>query len=299
LRNLGVAPRDSLCGMALFMPCGYHASASSLGRLDLAQNPRSCHIQRNDRMKKMLVLLFIVVLSGCGKKGALVPPEALVPAAISDLRVEQKGDRFLVLWSSPTRQEGGRALRNLAGFRLFRRDLLPPGEDCEECPEAYSLLTSIDPEYPRGGVADGNRGLYYDAALTNGKSYRYKVIAAGKDGSLSRPSNKADRKKVSPPPPPVLQALATPIGVRLTWQAPAAPASGRIEGYNVYRKRSGEIFPLSPLTGVPLKETFYEDGNLEQEARYTYVVRAIALTDGVTVESDPSNEVESGRAEPD
>ena len=250
-------------------------------------------------MKKILFVIMAILLSGCGKKGPLVPPEALVPAAISDLRVEQKGERFLVLWSSPTRQEGGRALRGLAGFRLFRRDLLPPGEDCEECPEAYRLLTNIDLDYPRGGVVGGNSGLYYDDALTIGKSYRYKVIAAGKDGSLSRPSNKADRKKVAPPPPPVLQALATPIGVRLTWQAPAAPASGRIEGYNVYRKRSGESFPLSPLTGVPLKETFYEDGNVEQEARYIYVVRAIALTDGVTVESDPSNEVESARAEPE
>src|SRR5664279_1692397 len=112
-------------------------------------------------MKYLLVVVIAVLLAGCGKKGALVPPEALVPAAISDLRVEQKGERFLVLWSSPIRQEGGRALRSLSGFRLFRRDLLPPGEDCEECPEAYRLLTSIDPEYPRGGVADGNRGLYY------------------------------------------------------------------------------------------------------------------------------------------
>jgi hypothetical protein len=249
-------------------------------------------------MKKILFLIMAILLSGCGKRGALVPPEALVPAAVRDLRVEQKGDRFLVLWSRPTRQEGGRPLRDLAGFRLFRRDLLPPGEDCEECPDAYRLLTSIDLDFPRGGVV-GNHGLYYDDALTIGKSYRYKVISATKDGSISRPSNRADRKKVDPPSPPVLQALATPLGIRLTWQNPSAPAFGRIEGYNVYRKRSGETLPLSPLTSAPLKEMLYEDDNLEQGVRYEYVVRTVALNDGETVESDPSNEVESARSEPE
>lgn len=249
-------------------------------------------------MKKLCVLIGIILLAGCGKKGALVPPEALVPAAISDLRVEQKGERFLVLWSSPTRQEGGGALRNLAGFRLFRRDLLPPGEDCEECQDAYRLLTTIDLDSPGGGVV-GNLGLYYDDALTLGKSYRYKVIGSGKDGSVSRPSNKADRKDVASPRAPVLQALATPTGIRLTWQAPAAPASGHIAGYNVYRKRSGGVFPLTPLTHVPLTGTLYEDDNLEQGVRYAYVVRTVALTEKETVESDPSNEVESARAEPE
>ncbi len=101
------------------------------------------------------------------------------------------------------------------------------------------------------------------------------------------------------PRAPVLQALATPTGIRLTWQAPAPPASAHIAGYNVYRKRSGGVFPLTPLTSPPLTGTLYEDDNLEQEVRYVYVVQTVALTDGQTVESDPSNEVESARAEPE
>lgn len=40
-RNLGVGLQDSLCDVALFMPFGYYASASSLGRLDLAKKSRS------------------------------------------------------------------------------------------------------------------------------------------------------------------------------------------------------------------------------------------------------------------
>jgi hypothetical protein len=41
LRNICVSHRDSLCGVALFMPFGYHASVSSLDSLDLAQKSRS------------------------------------------------------------------------------------------------------------------------------------------------------------------------------------------------------------------------------------------------------------------
>src|SRR5689334_16806638 len=100
-------------------------------------------------MKKFLFLIFFLVLAlaGCGRKGLLVPPEALVPGPVSDLRTAQKGERFQVAWSSPSHEEGGRALKDLAGFRLFKREVLPPDEDCEACPDAYRLLKEIDLEY--------------------------------------------------------------------------------------------------------------------------------------------------------
>jgi hypothetical protein len=36
-----LAGKNSLCGVALFMPCGYYASAGFLGRLDLAKKSHS------------------------------------------------------------------------------------------------------------------------------------------------------------------------------------------------------------------------------------------------------------------
>ena len=95
-----------------------------------------------------------LVLAGCGKKGPLVPPEALVPAPVANLAVAQKGARFQVSWSAPGKQEGGATLRDLAGFLLFRRPLLPPAEDCDECPSAYRQLAR---EFlrRRGGDDDG------------------------------------------------------------------------------------------------------------------------------------------------
>ena len=238
-------------------------------------------------------------LAGCGKKGNLVPPEALRPAPIADLRVEQQGERLLVSWSRPAREEGGGALRDLAGFRLFRRELLPPGEDCEECPNAYRLVATVDLEYPQGVTIRDGRFIFTDDAPAAGKGYRYKVVSSKRDGTLSLDSNRAGKKKVSPPLPPAVKAVSSPSGIQLDWQAPAVSAGGRIEGYNVYRRRGTDGTYLTPLNGAPLRETTFEDTRLERGVRYRYGVRTVAVVEGETVESDLSTEVEGALSEPE
>ena len=43
-------------------------------------------------MQRILCIVCITfLLTGCGKKGPLIPPEALAPAAVSDLKLAQKG----------------------------------------------------------------------------------------------------------------------------------------------------------------------------------------------------------------
>ncbi len=239
-----------------------------------------------------------ILLAACGKKGSLVPPEALAPAPVSDLRVAQRGARFLVSWSRPAREAGGRPLKDLAGFRLFRHEILPPGEECEQCPTAYRLVATVDLEFPQGVTVEGNRYFFLDSDLERGKSYRYKVVSYKRDGTPSLDSSRAGRKLVTPPPPPAVKALASPSGIRLEWQ-PAALTAGRIEGYNIYRATGGKVFPSTPLNGAPLKEAAFEDTALERGTHYRYLVRTVALVEGETVESDPSNEVEGTLAEPE
>jgi predicted small lipoprotein YifL len=251
-------------------------------------------------MKKIVFVIFMVLLlAGCGKKGNLVPPEALVPAPVADLKVEQQGERFMVSWSRPGREEGGGALKDLAGFRLYRRELLPPGEDCEECANAYRLVASVDLEYPQGVLVRDERFYFQDDEPAVGKGYRYKVLSYKRDGTLSHDSNRAGRKKVEPPRPPVVQALPSPSGVELDWQVPQAPPNGRIEGYNVYRKRGAEGVYLIPLNGAPFRETTFEDTRLERGVRYDYAVRMVAVVAGETVESELSGTVSGALTEPE
>jgi predicted small lipoprotein YifL/fibronectin type 3 domain-containing protein len=250
-------------------------------------------------MKKLLFLIVVFSLVGCGRKGPLKPPEALVPAPVADLRVHQQGDRFLVSWSRPAGEEGGGALRDLDRFQLFRREVLPPGQDCEECTDAYKLVKTVDLDFPRGVVAAGSRYYYYDLDPVDGTTYRYKVLSLKKDGTISRDSNRADAKKVAPPAPPALTAASSLGSVVLTWQGGMPPPDGRIEGYNIYRKEGGEKIYLLPLNGTPVKEETFADTHLEWGKQYDYAVRTVARVAGEAFESALSNQVRGALAEPE
>jgi len=251
-------------------------------------------------MNKILIILCVpLLLTACGRTGPLIPPEALVPAAVTDLRVEQKGADFLVSWSRPTEEKGGRSLKELAGFRLFKREVLPPGEDCEDCPSAYRLEKSVDLEFPEGIGIAGTRYVYADADTVEGKTYRYKVVSFKKDGTVSPQSNKGTRKRVALPRPPVVTLSSSLNGVTLKWSGAQPPAGGRLEGYVIYRKRESETGYANPLNSVPEKGPAYEDKRVEWGSRYDYVVRSVAVVDGETVESAPSNEVRGALSEPE
>src|SRR6185369_5894479 len=144
-------------------------------------------------------LLLALVLSGCGKKGALIAPEALAPAPIADLALAQKGNHFQVSWSLPSKQEGGSTLRDLAGFILFRRLPLPPENDCEECLGAYRELARIELDYLQQARRIGNVILFSDFDLKPDQSYQYKVRSFNTDGVQSTDSNKVRRTALTPP----------------------------------------------------------------------------------------------------
>ncbi len=246
----------------------------------------------------LLMAVMALLLVGCGRKGPLVPPEAMVPAPIADLRVEQQGERISVSWSQPGREEGGGPLKDLAGFRVFRREVLPPGEDCEECPTAYRLIRTVDPEYLEDVVRVGNAYTFVDRGLETGKTYQYKVVAFKTDGSESKQSNLARRKKVVPPLPPVIQATSTPTSVILRWQPVAMAKNASLLGYQIYRKKAGTP-SAQPLTGKPIQETSFEDLHLEQGGSYEYTIRTVARVDGEAVESEPSGAVTGRLTEPE
>jgi predicted small lipoprotein YifL len=246
----------------------------------------------------MAVVTGVALLSGCGKKGALIPPEGLVPAAITDLSLAQKGVRFQVSWSAPSRQVSGNRLQDLAGFILLRHTVLPPDQDCEECPTAYTQLARIDLEYPQGVQRIGNRFLYEDYDLRRGKSYRYKVRSFNSEGVESKDSNKVSHTALTPPQPPTVEALPSPDGVVLAFVSPP-PAEGTLQGYNIYRSKPGEEMPRAPMNRTPVSGKTYEDRGVMIGNRYSYTVTSVAIIKGETVESLPSNRVDGGIKERD
>jgi len=243
-------------------------------------------------MKKILLLIGIIfLLAACGKKGPLISPEAFVPSPIADLKVEQKGNAFVVCWTPPSREESGRPLKDLAGFLVFKREVLPPGEDCEECPTAYRMLRDVDLEYLQDVRRVGSSLCIFDYDLVEGQTYQYKAISMEKSGAASKDSNKIRRKYLQPVSGLTLKASSSPTGVLLEWTVPGHTIYGTVTGYNIYRRQFGGTMPLSAINDKPVQENHFEDLTLEQGMHYQYVVRAIIKVDGEAVESVPSNEV--------
>lgn len=246
------------------------------------------------------VLLLGLFLCACGRKGALVPPEAFAPAPVTNLKVEQKGGAFQISWSAPAKEEGGRPLspKDLAGFVLLRHIVLPPAEECDECVNAYSEFKRVDLDYLREVRQVDGLYLTYDPYLKEGETYQYKAVVLKRDGSHSKDSNKAPKKAVAPPAPPVVKLVCSPTEVDLA--IAAFPLErGTLLGYNIYRWKKGEPEPLRPFNPEPLRETTYRDELLQPGITYLYKVRTAAVVDGERVESGGSNEEEGSLSAPD
>jgi predicted small lipoprotein YifL len=249
--------------------------------------------------KSVCIILAMLSLAGCGRKGALLAPEALVPAAVTDLAVSQRGEEFRLGWTMPGKEEGGRPLRDLTGFRLYRREPLPPAQDCPNCPDSWQLLRAIDLAFLQEVERRGDRLFVSDYNVRTGTGYQYQVLAVNRPGAISRPSNRPRLAKVAPPLPPVLQVIPGETSVRLEFVAIPFPAPEAIVGYNIYRQGLREPYPETPLNAEPLPGPTYDDERLAPGSIYRYVVRTVARIDGQLVESDPSNEAAAILAPPE
>lgn len=246
----------------------------------------------------LILAASLSLLTGCGKKGPLIPPEALVPAPVATLKVAQKGAEVQVSWTAPGRQEKGGKLEDLSGFLLYRRNVLPPSQDCEECPSAYKQLALVDLDLPEGVRRVGSLWIYDDFDLRKGQTYQYKVRSFARGGAQSKDSNKVRVTAVTPPLPPVLEAAGSPTEVVLNFVA-LPPEQGHAIGYNVYRAKKGEPTPFTPLNKAPLTANTYQDRELFLGTSYDYTVTSLADVDGQIVESAHSNVAEAGLVLPD
>ncbi len=225
--------------------------------------------------------------------GPLVAPDASIPVAVDNLRVVQKSDRFYLSWGAPAKDLSGRPLQGLAGFKLLRRQVLPPNEDCEECADAYRTVRTVNLDYLKETRRFDNLFVVTDTGLVPGDTYQYRVIAFKNDGTESARSNPARRTLLPAPAAPVLKATPVPDGVDLSWEAPAIGA--KPTGYDLYRRKKNDINSLVILNGTPITGTRFEDRSAEPGVIYLYSVRGVATTEGEALEGALSNEVAASR----
>jgi predicted small lipoprotein YifL len=236
---------------------------------------------------RLLCLGFICILTlaGCGKRGPLVAPETLRYPVVADLAARQRGSEVQLTWTTPYGPGSG-----VASFRLYRREVLPPAQDCEECTNAYQLVRSVDLEMLNGVTRDGDRFTASDGGQQREKTYQYRLHALLKDGTSVAVSNPARVAMRTLPAPPRLAAEATPVSVLLSWEPIPQPVGATSVRYQVYRRQGDAPWGAAPVTPRPQLATRYEDFPPQTGATWHYTVRALVGYDGVLAETDPAEE---------
>lgn len=168
------------------------------------------------------------------------------------------GDRIVRLsWPPVVQLQDGRPVKDLAGYRVYRRS---GGEGwIRMTPEPVAAAS------------------FQDVAVLNDVEYSYQVRAVRRVGpdfieSLDSPGSKAMPEKRTPPPPVLnLVAVAGERGVELRWDpSPAAD----VAGYKIYRRQQGEVqFHL--LTPALVTRPAYLDEKASRGRSYHYCVTAV------------------------
>lgn len=181
----------------------------------------------------------------------------ILPRPPQDLRAIP-GDRIVRLtWQPVIQLQDGRPVRDLAGYRLYRRS---GGE----------AWIKVNPEIVTGVS-------FQDVAVLNDVEYSYKVRAVRRVGpdfieSVDSPTRMAMPEKRTPPPPVLnLVAVAGDSGVELRWDP--SPAQD-VAGYKIYRRQEGEV-QFSLLTPTLVTRPAYLDERATRGRSYHYYVTAV------------------------
>ncbi len=236
-----------------------------------------------------LVIAFVLVC-GCGKKLAPIPPDAVLPAAVRDFRLTQEGDALVLTWLFPKENLLGQPLTQIQGFRVLRAELKGL-EPALPYPEEFTLLADIDLAYPRMGEVRGEAVIYRDHNLSPEKRYYYRVAAYDQEGYPGAWSRTLSHTWGTPPRAPQdLKAAPGDRIVHLAWQPVSQEQNGRpvrdLAGYRVYR-RSGEA-PWLLLHPEPATVPAFQDVSALNDVEYTYMVRALRRVGPDLIESRDS-----------
>jgi len=233
---------------------------------------------------QILLLILLVALPACGKKGPVRPLLKAEPAAPGRPEARQIGGSILLYVDLPERNLDGTPLTDLSELRIFRRETA--GGVCSECDEPTQLWRSIDPlTVPR----DGQRLIIRDDDVRPGYGYRYRLVLVTSRGQTGAGASLARQMHPFPPAPQGLTATGFDRFVRLQWTPDLELAPGwNFLGCQVYRSSGEASFGLIPLTPQPVPGGKYDDLGPRNDILYRYQLRCLAEQNGVIVDSPAS-----------
>ncbi len=246
----------------------------------------------------VLLMILFFILTACGKRGALIYPDMLTPAAPSDVKISQFDAVVKLSFRLPQKNQAGKDLNDLAGVDIYKRSVIsgqPAG--CTYCTVDYLLFKKVYLNLPDSQiVTNGNQMILLDGDVRNGRDYSYYLIPFTTGSLAGKPSLPLTIAIAEPPSSPKLKVVVEPTEIRLVFTPPAQQID--VAGYNLYRAEKGQPLTVFRHNKELVKENKYTDIGLKRGVSYVYAVRTVVKrANGVLAESGLSNQVEARLAE--
>jgi len=266
-----------------------------------------------------LILAILSVLS-CGKKGPIYPPLVRNPKPIEVFQLHQRGDEIILNWDNPSVYTDGSPLKEIGLVEIWlhieEREAdknagtaesgaeasaeSEPAPEEDPFPEKAQCIASIAgeslSEHKKSEVDTTLPGefIYYHELSNDDLTDRtfifgLKAYDAKKKGSELSALLSVDPEAL-PLPPSGLRADVSENKIEVAWSAPeknidgSAPAD--LKGYMVYRKSEDE--GLRRLSQELVRDTNFIDKDFRFDDVYTYYVRAAAAENPHLLESEDS-----------
>ncbi len=224
----------------------------------------------------IFISLAIALLSGCATPGAPQPPSLNIPAAVTDLKAERKGDVVTLTWTAPQETTDG-ALVHKPGKMIVRRTSEPSAPIViGELPlPAAKKSQETRPE----SVQDSLTAVLV-APTADFTNYTVETLtSSGKSAGLS--NQVAVALVPALPAPEGVQAKTAPQGVGLTWKQTWPPQNKTHLSvryvYRIMRRIEGGQPAMLAQVDASNEAMLFIDGSIEWEKKYQYWIAPVTL----------------------
>jgi hypothetical protein len=208
----------------------------------------------------------VVMLAGCGYVGPVLPPSPLIPTAVTDLAVVERGDRLWITFKIPARTTDQVAIKNFSEIDLRIGPAPAPFDFAAWAPTAKQYPVSLPPPNDPNDPQPVSISTQVPASAVVGQHLVVAVRTAVKHDHYSSWSNRVLLDLVAPLEPPAVKAEATAQGVALSW-----PAQREGLTYRISRRSLADKQPV--VIGTSDKPRFV-DTSAQSDIEYRYTVAA-------------------------
>lgn len=242
-------------------------------------------------------LVFVFFSFACGRRGVPLPPQTVVPEAITEIKAVVRNEGIFILWSPPEKNNDGSKLENLMGFKVLRSEI-PPEKICNSCVEIFEPVFDVLYSLPLETEGEMESGIVrvFDNNLKLNYRYKYKVLSYTTTGYLSPDSDVIEVTwDIAPSSPSNFTGEGNDKFVHLKWTAPLTLVDGQpvfgLAGYNIYRSKNSMSYGIFPINKELVTSNYYIDRGLENNVKYFYVIRSVRKVNGTLIEGPPSEEI--------